>query len=147
MTVSTASKAVYLPSGVDVEILSLHDEGEYYMVRSNTTGQVFFAHKGQIREAGEGTISEISEKPALKRRGGRQIVKPEVPTEHRVNINGATPQRLTQILKGVGMKTAIEIKELQQSLPGERFTKLEQLKSISRVDWDTVLEDGVCYVE
>jgi len=45
------------------------------------------------------------------------------------------------------MKTAIEIKELQQSLPGERFTKLEQLKSISRVDWDAVLEDGVCYVE
>ena len=38
------------------------------------------------------------------------------------------------------MKTAVAIKELQQSLPGERFTKLDQLKSISGVDWDVVLE-------
>ena len=116
------------------------------MVRSNTTGKVFFAHKNQIREE-EGTNLNSGEKPVLKRRNSRQVLKPEVPVESRVNINTATPQRLTQILKGVGMKTAVEIKELQQSLPGERFTKLEQLKSISRVDWDSVLEDGVCYVE
>lgn len=146
MTASTMKTVFYTPSGVNVEILSTHDEGEYLMVRSNTTGKVFFAHKNQIREE-EGTNLNSGEKPVLKRRNSRQVLKPEVPVESRVNINTATPQRLTQILKGVGMKTAVEIKELQQSLPGERFTKLEQLKSISRVDWDSVLEDGVCYVE
>jgi hypothetical protein len=45
------------------------------------------------------------------------------------------------------MKTAIAIKELQQSLPGERFTKLDQLKSISNIDWDSVLEGDIAYVE
>jgi hypothetical protein len=32
-------------------------------------------------------------------------------------------------------------------MPGERFTKLDQLKAISRVDWTEVLEGGVVYVE
>jgi hypothetical protein len=32
-------------------------------------------------------------------------------------------------------------------MPGERFTKLEQLRSIKRVDWDSVLEDDHIYVE
>ena len=35
------------------------------------------------------------------------------------------------------LKTAREIKDLQLSLPGERFPPgLEQLKSIKRVDWE-----------
>jgi len=32
-------------------------------------------------------------------------------------------------------------------LPGERFTKLDQLRSIKRVDWDEVLADDSIYVE
>ncbi|MBW2452607.1 MAG: helix-hairpin-helix domain-containing protein, partial [Deltaproteobacteria bacterium] len=90
--------------------------------------------------------ADPDEKP-VKRRRGRQIVRPDVPALTRVNINSATPELLTQILKGIGMKTAIAIKELQQSLPGERFTKLDQLKSISNIDWDSVLEGDIAYVE
>ena len=139
MTAISVQDVLYKPSGVKVEILSEHDEGEYKMVRSTTTGKVFFAHKGQI-EIVEGSEDKKDAKPSLKRRG-RQIIQPEI------NINGATPERLTQVLKGVGIKTAVEIKELQQSMPGERFTKLEQLKAITRVDWDEVLAAGVVYVE
>jgi DNA uptake protein ComE-like DNA-binding protein len=145
MTPTTAQNVLYKPSGVKVEILSEHDEGEYKMVRSTTTGKVFFAHKGQI-EIVEGTEDKKDAKPALKRRG-RQIIQPEIPYENRININVATPELLTQVLKGVGVKTAVEIKELQQSMPGERFTKLEQLKAITRVDWDEVFAAGVVYVE
>jgi DNA uptake protein ComE-like DNA-binding protein len=145
MTVAQLQEVVFTPSGVKVVILSEHDEGEYKMVRSVTTGKVFFAHKGQI-ELVEATEEKTSAKPALKRRG-RQLIQPEIPFENRVNINSATPERLTQVLKGVGIKTAVEIKELQQSMPGERFTKLDQLKAISRVDWTEVLEGGVVYVE
>jgi len=54
---------------------------------------------------------------------------------------------LTQVLPGVGIKTAKEIVDLRQSLPGEKFTKLDQLKSIKRVDWDQVFESGDLYVE
>jgi DNA uptake protein ComE-like DNA-binding protein len=76
-----------------------------------------------------------------------EIVRSEVPALNRVNLNAATPEMLTQILKGVGLKTATEIYELKQSLPGERFTKLDQLRSIKRVDWDAVLADDNIYVE
>jgi DNA uptake protein ComE-like DNA-binding protein len=114
------------------------------MVKSLTTGKVFFAHKNQVVEE----VKEVeSEEKGVKQRRGRQIVKPEVQAFNRVNINSATPQLLTQVLKGVGLKTATEIKELQQSMPGERFTKLDQLKSITRVDWDSVLEGDHVYVE
>jgi DNA uptake protein ComE-like DNA-binding protein len=144
MTVTQSKEFTYTPNGVKIEILSEHDEGEYKMVRSLTTGKVFFAHKNQIAEILK--EEEPQEKP-VKQRRGRQIVKPEVPAFNRININSATPQLLTQVLKGVGLKTATEIKELQQSMPGERFTKLDQLRSITRVDWDSVLEGDTVYVE
>jgi DNA uptake protein ComE-like DNA-binding protein len=144
MTATQLKEFTYSPNGVKVEILGEHDEGEYKMVRSLTTGKVFFAHKDQVIES---FAEEKVDEKQVKQRRGRQIVKPEVHAFNRVNINSATPQLLTQVLKGVGLKTATEIKELQQSLPGERFTKLEQLKSISRVDWDSVLEGDIDYVE
>ncbi len=148
MTEASTSETIYKPSGISVEILSKHDDGEYFMVRSITTGKVFFAHKLQLEAKEEEPDTKTA--AGAQRRGRRSIVKtesPAVPAENRVNINTATPQRLTQVLKGVGLKTAVEIKELQQSMPGERFTKLDQLKSIGRVDWEAVLESGVVYVE
>ena len=144
MTVTPVKEFTYAPNGVKIEVLSSHDEGEYFMVRSLTTGKVFFAYKNQV-------VEEVKEPAAdgasVKQRRGRQIVKPEVEAFARININSATPQLLTQVLKGVGLKTATEIKELQESMPGERFTKLDQLKSISRVNWDEVLADDRVYVE
>lgn len=144
MIVSALKEFTYTPNGVKVEVVSSHDEGEYFMVRSLTTGKVFFAHKNQIDE--KVTESAVGEKP-VKQRRGRQVVKPEVQAFTRININSATPQLLTQVLKGVGMKTATEIKELQQALPGERFTKLDQLKSIKHINWDEVLDGDHVYVE
>jgi len=146
MTVSNVAEYTYKPSGVKVSVLSIHDDGEYMMVRSETTGKVFFAHKNQLL-GGDGENKET--KVVAKRGGRRQLATatPVIAAEDRVNINTATPQKLTQVLKGVGLKTATEIKELQQSLPGERFTKLDQLRSIAKVDWDAVLEDGAVYVE
>jgi len=144
MTAVTVKEFTYTPNGVKVEVLSEHDEGEYKMVKSLTTGKVFFAHRNQIDEIVKEAELEAKD---VKQRRGRQIVKPEVQAFNRVNINSATPQLLTQVLKGVGLKTATEIKELQQSMPGERFTKLDQLKSITRVDWDSVLEGDHVYVE
>lgn len=144
MTVTQVKEFTYTPNGVKIEVVSTHDDGEYMMVRSITTGKVFFAHRNQVVEEVRETEPEPT--PAKQRRG-RQLVKPEVPAFNRVNINSAPPQLLTQVLKGVGIKTATEIKELQQSLPGERFTKLDQLKSIKGINWDEVLEDGNVYVE
>lgn len=123
-----------------MDILSTHDDGEYFMVRSKTTGKVFFAHKNQIDQKDKKKDGQA--KPVKSRRG-RQVVKPQVPAPNRFNLNAATPELLTQILPGVGLKTATEIIELRMSLPGERFTKLEQLRQIKHINWDEILSDSI----
>jgi len=147
---------VYKPSGVKIDVISTHDDGEYFMVRSNTTGKVFFAHKDQVDEF-KGDLDPKPVSNTLQTRRGRRtvkkedeeaaVVKPLPPTDNRINLNNLTPEGLTQCLPGVGLKTAKEIVELRQSLPGERFTKLEQLESIKRVEWSEVFATGVVYVE
>lgn len=150
------SAKVYKPSGVKIDVISTHDDGEYFMVRSNTTGKVFFAHKDQVDEFQEDLDPKPTTNTLQTRRGRRAVkkegeevavVKPLPPTDNRINLNNLTPEGLTQCLPGVGLKTAKEIVELRQSLPGERFTKLEQLESIKRVEWSEVFATGVVYVE
>jgi|TARA_R100001460_G_scaffold19953_1_gene41376 DNA uptake protein ComE-like DNA-binding protein len=149
------STKIYGPSGIKVTVLSIHDEGEYMMVQSDTSGKVFYAHKDQIQElvAVEGGSDEG---PARTRRNRRKVtstkkepivVKPQVPTDNRVNLNTLTAEGLTQVLPGVGIKTAKEIIELKMGLPGERFSKLDQLKAVKRIDWDEVFSTGEVYVE
>jgi DNA uptake protein ComE-like DNA-binding protein len=145
MTATVSKDVTFTPSGVKVDILSTHDDGEYFMVKSKTTGKVFFAHKNQIEQKEEVTEAETDAKPVKSRRG-RQIVKPQVPAPSRFNLNAMTPELLTQVLPGVGLKTANEIIELRMSFPGERFTKLEQLRQIKHIDWDQILTDSI-YVE
>jgi len=148
--------SVYKPSGVKIEILSEYDEGDYLMVRSNTTGKVFFAHKEQVGELLEDDSPKPASNHVATRRNRRAlkdeseklpIIKPLPPADTRINLNTLTPEGLTQCLPGVGLKTAKEIVELRQSLPGERFIKLDQLNSIKRVDWDEVFATGSVYVE
>ena len=146
MTLVTPADVTYTPSGVKVDILSTHDDGEYFMVRSKTTGKVFFAHKNQIDQKSDLAKNSEGQAKPVKPRRGRQVVKPQVPAPSRFNLNGATPELLTQILPGVGLKTANEIIELRMSLPGERFTKLEQLRQIKHINWDEILSDSI-YVE
>ena len=81
-------------------------------------------------------------------------VKPATPTKKeifpvdtRVNINTASARQLADALPGVGLKTAREIKDLQSSMLGEKFIKLDQLKSIKRIDWDELIKDNLIRVE
>ena len=124
----------------------------------NTSGKVFFAHKDQVVEQpGEDTKNKNDDSQGLKRRGRRKIsqtssekkvvVKPQVPSDNRVNLNTLTAEGLTQVLPGVGIKTAKEIIDLKQSLPGEKFNKLDQLKAVKRIDWDEVFATGDVFVE
>jgi len=126
MVIAMSTK-IYAPSGIKVTVLSTHDEGEYFMVRSDTSGKVFFAHKDQVQELVETQEPETDELPTRNRRNRRKvtatkkepiIVKPQVPTDNRVNLNTLTAEGLTQVLPGVGIKTAKEIIELRQSPPG-----------------------------
>ena len=62
------------------------------------------------------------------------------------NVNVATAENIAKAVKGIGYATAKKIVELRLSLPGERFKNLDQLKKISRVDWDTIIAEDLIYV-
>jgi len=142
MTATVSPDVTFTPSGVKVDILSTHDDGEYFMVKSKTTGKVFFAHKNQIEQKDVAKDAKGQAKPVKSRRG-RQVVKPQVPAPNRFNLNAATPELLTQILPGVGMKTATEIVELRMSIPAGSFTKIKKIRQNKHTDWNEILNDSI----
>lgn len=80
-------------------------------------------------------------------RPAKPTTRETFPLDVRLNINTATARQIADSLPGVGLKTARDIKELQTSMPGERFQKLDQLRTIKRVDWDEIFKESLVRVE
>lgn len=117
-----------------VKIISEFDNGDWFMVEDQD-GRLFTAYKSEL-ELDESATKKV-QTLQIKDKAAKE--EPRVfPPDNRLNINGATPQMIADHIKGIGLKTAREIKDLQMSLSGERFNNLEQLKQIKRVDWDSV---------
>ena len=121
-------------TGVRLKVVTEWDEGDWFMVEDQD-GKVFTVYKTELVPDEQATkqVKTLQVKDAAKGDEPRKF-----PTETRLNINGATAQMIADHIKGVGIKTARDIKDLQSSLSGERFNNLEQLRQISRVDWDSV---------
>jgi DNA uptake protein ComE-like DNA-binding protein len=98
-------------------------------------GRLFTVYKNEIEpdEAATKKVQTLQVKDKAAKEEPRTF-----PPDNRLNINGATAQMIADHIKGIGLKTAREIKDLQMSLSGERFNNLEQLRQIKRVDWDAV---------
>ena len=64
----------------------------------------------------------------------------------RLNLNTATAEQMTKRLPGVGYTTAKKICEMRMSLSGERFTRLEQLDNVPRLNWQALVEDDLIFV-
>jgi len=122
-------------TGARVKIISEWDNGDWFMVEDQD-GRVFTVYKNEIAtdEAATKKVKALQVKDKAKKEEPRQF-----PPDTRLNINGATAQMIADHIKGIGLKTAKEIKDLQMSLSGERFNNLEQLKAIKRVDWEAVI--------
>ena len=122
-------------TGARVKVISEFDNGDWLMVEDQD-GRIFTAYKTEL------TPDEVATKKVTTLQVKDKAAKEEArtfPPETRLNVNSATPQMIADHIKGIGLKTAREIKDLQMSLSGERFNNLEQLKQIKRVDWDSVL--------
>ena len=121
-------------TGTRLKIVSAWDDNEFYMVEDQD-GRVFTVYHTEIEKDPDATkkVKTLQVKDAAKGDEPRKF-----PVDQRLNINGATAQMIADHIKGVGLKTAKDIKELQLSLSGERFNSLEQLRQIPRVDWDSV---------
>jgi DNA uptake protein ComE-like DNA-binding protein len=122
-------------TGTRVKVVSEWDDGDWFMVEDQD-GRLFTAYKTELVPDEEATkkVKTLQVKDKAAKEEPRSF-----PPDTRLNINGATAQMIADHIKGIGLKTAREIKDLQMSLSGERFNNLEQLKQIKRVDWDSVI--------
>jgi DNA uptake protein ComE-like DNA-binding protein len=122
-------------TGARVKVVSEWDNGDWFMVEDQD-GRLYTAYKTELIPDEEATkkVKTLQVKDKAAQEEPRSF-----PPETRLNINGATAQMIADHIKGIGLKTAREIKDLQMSLSGERFNNLEQLRQIKRVDWDAVL--------
>ena len=121
-------------TGTRVKVVTQWDDGDWFMVEDQD-GRIFTVYHTEIEEDKQATstVKTLQVKDAASREEPRKF-----PTDTRLNINAATPRMISDHIKGIGMKTAKDIKDLQTSLSGERFHSLEQLRQIKRVDWDSV---------
>ena len=129
-------------TGARLKVISEMDDGDWLMVEDQD-GRIFTVYKTEIKEDldAEKKVKTLQVKDRANDEEPRKF-----PPETRLNINSATPQMIADHIKGVGMKTAKEIKDYQMSLSGERFKSLEQLKKIPRVDWDAVISANLIRV-
>jgi DNA uptake protein ComE-like DNA-binding protein len=122
-------------TGARVKIVSEWDAGEWFMVEDQD-GRLYTAYKSELTP--DETATKKVQTLQVKDKAAQEEPR-SFPPDTRLNINSATPQMIADHIKGIGLKTAREIKDLQMSLSGERFNNLEQLKQIKRVDWDAVM--------
>ena len=121
---------------------------------TDSQDEVHYVDESDLIPQLQETTEKIKTEERLTAQLASEGVKPATPTKKeifpvdtRVNINTASARQLADALPGVGLKTAREIKDLQSSMLGEKFIKLDQLKSIKRIDWDELIKDNLIRVE
>ena len=135
-----------------VEKIYQHGEGIFMVVNAND--EVDYVHEDDLIPHIEATNEKIKTEERLTaelKATGDKSAKPTnretFPLDRRLNINTASARQIADTLPGVGLKTARDIKDLQTTMTGERYTKLEQLKGIKRIDWDAIFKDNLVRVD
>ena len=135
-----------------VEKISHHGEGIFMVVNAND--EVDYVHEDDLIPHLEATNEKIKTEERLTaelKSTGDKTAKPTnretFPLDRRLNINTASARQIADTLPGVGLKTARDIKDLQTTMTGERYTKLEQLKGIKRIDWDAIFKENLVRVD
>ena len=135
-----------------VEKISQHGDGVYMVMNAND--EVDYVHEDDLIPHLEATNEKIKTEERLTAEllaTGDKTAKPTsretFPVDRRLNINTASARQIADTLPGVGLKTARDIKDLQTTMTGERYTKLEQLKGIKRIDWDAIFGENLVRVD
>ena len=135
-----------------VEKISQHGDGVYMVLNAND--EVDYVHEDDLIPHLEATNEKIKTEERLTaelQATGDKTAKPTsretFPVDRRLNINTASARQIADTLPGVGLKTARDIKDLQTTMTGERYTKLEQLKGIKRIDWDAIFGENLVRVD
>ena len=135
-----------------VEKISQHGDGIYMVVNAND--EVAYVHEDDLIPHLDATNEKIKTEERLTaelQSSGDKSAKPTnretFPLDRRLNINTASARQIADTLPGVGLKTARDIKDLQTTMTGERYTKLEQLRGIKRIDWDAIFNENLVRVD
>ena len=135
-----------------VEKISQHGEGIFMVVNAND--EVDYVHEDDLIPHIDATNEKIrteerltAELKATGDKNAKPTNKETFPLDRRLNINTASARQIADSLPGVGLKTARDIKDLQTTMTGERYTKLEQLKGIKRIDWDAIFKENLVRVD
>ena len=143
---------LYKKTGELLEVVSQHGEG--IKMCQNSEEEVIYADEEDLVPQLDATNEKIRTEERLTaelKAEGADPAKPTAresfPIDTRININTASARQIADHLPGVGLKTARDIKDLQTTCSGERFQKLEQLRSIKRVDWDTIFTENLVRVD
>ena len=135
-----------------VEKISQHGEGIYMVVNAND--EVDYVHEDDLIPHIDATNEKIKTEERLTaelQSYGDKSAKPTnretFPLDRRLNINTASARQIADTLPGVGLKTARDIKDLQTTMTGERYTKLEQLRGIKRIDCDAIFNENLVRVD
>lgn len=142
----------YRLTGALVEVVSKHGDGIVMCLDSQD--EVLYVEESDLVPHLEATTEKIkieekltAELEAEGVKGLKLTTKDTFPVDPGININAASARQIADHLPGVGLKTARDIKDLQTTMPGEKFQFLEQLKSIKRVDWEEIFKDNLVRVE
>jgi len=143
---------LYKMTGGLVEVVSKHGDG--ILMCLDSQDEVLYIEESELTPHLEATNEKIRTEERLTAALEAEGVKPAKPTtketfplDVRININTASARQIADSLPGVGLKTARDIKDLQTSMPGEKFLKLEQLKAIKHVDWDEIVKENLVRVK
>ena len=135
-----------------VEKISQHGDGIFMVVNAND--EVDYVHEDDLIPHLDATNEKIKTEERLTaelQSSGDKSAKPTnretFPLDRRLNINTASARQIADTLPGVGLKTARDIKDLQTTMTGERYTKLEQLRGIKRIDWDAIFKENLVRVD
>ena len=135
-----------------VEKISQHGDGVFMVMNAND--EVDYVHEDDLIPHLEATNEKIKTEERLTaelQATGDKTAKPTsretFPVDRRLNINTASARQIADTLPGVSLKTARDIKDLQTTMTGERYTKLEQLKGIKRIDWDAIFGENLVRVD
>ena len=135
-----------------VEKISQHGEGIFMVVNAND--EVDYVHEEDLIPHLDATNEKIKTEERLTaelQSSGDKSAKPTnretFPLDRRLNINTASARQIADTLPGVGLKTARDIKDLQTTMTGERYTKLEHLRGIKRIDWDAIFKENLVRVD
>ena len=135
-----------------VEKISQHGDGIFMVVNAND--EVDYVHEDDLIPHIDATNEKIrteerltAELKATGDKSAKPTNKETFPLDRRLNINTASARQIADSLPGVGLKTARDIKDLQTTMTGERYTKLEQLRGIKRIDWDAIFKENLVRVD